>query len=379
MCSIKVPRVNVQRALVITKLTRYEYEKYRYPQFTEKELAIVLQQRGSNYNNLLRRYEVHKTFEKRLVENMHALGIETKVVNRFNYCESDINWADIVFPAGGDGTFILAASKIMDKNKPVIGFNSDPVRSVGHLCLPQKYSVNVKEALSKIVTGKFKWSFRNRIRITLFGQHIFDEPLELNEEQLREPVPFVEPRKHGVQLDFRVHRRKLPFLALNEVFVAEKQATRLSYLELKVGSQARKKIKSTGVCVCTGTGSSAWHANISRVSCQSISQLLNLMNVGEDPQLIAKLCSEFNKQIVFDPESLEMCYTIREYVAGTGGSLEEEGIKPRGYAPWLAIRSRCYDGGLVIDGNVVYNFNDGMLAILQVLEEDTLKSATLDE
>lgn len=69
---------------------------------------------------------------------------------RFNYSQENINWADVIVPTGGDGTFLLAASKIKDNNKPVIGFNSDPNRSEGHLCLPKKYSYNIREALEKL-------------------------------------------------------------------------------------------------------------------------------------------------------------------------------------------------------------------------------------
>lgn len=61
-----------------------------------------------------------------------------------------VNNADVIMPVGGDGTFLLAASRVKDNKKPVIGFNSDPNRSEGHLCLPKKYSANVQEAIKKL-------------------------------------------------------------------------------------------------------------------------------------------------------------------------------------------------------------------------------------
>ena len=82
---------------------------------------------------------------------LRAAGIEIKIVSRFDYTDVNINWADAIITTGGDGTFLLAASKIPHRNKPVIGFNSDPMRSKGHLCLPQKYSVEVKEAIDKLL------------------------------------------------------------------------------------------------------------------------------------------------------------------------------------------------------------------------------------
>lgn len=80
-----------------------------------------------------------------------AAGIETRVVYRFDYSDPNIEWADAIVTTGGDGTFLLAASRMLDRNKPLIGFNSDPTRSKGQLCLPQKYSVDVKEAVDKLL------------------------------------------------------------------------------------------------------------------------------------------------------------------------------------------------------------------------------------
>lgn len=39
-----------------------------------------------------------------------------------------IGWADVIFTAGGDGTFLLAADKVRGQDKPVIGLNTDPNR-----------------------------------------------------------------------------------------------------------------------------------------------------------------------------------------------------------------------------------------------------------
>ena len=85
-------------------------------------------------------------------------------------------WADMVVTTGGDGTFLMGASKILNRGKPVIGINTDPTRSAlyigvdlltlevlrseGHLCLPKHFSFNVKEAIQSIVTGNFRWFFR---------------------------------------------------------------------------------------------------------------------------------------------------------------------------------------------------------------------------
>ena len=63
---------------------------------------------------------------------------------RFEYNDEVVKWADVIVTTGGDGTFLMGASKILNKGKPVIGINTDPARSEGHLCLPKHYSFNIK-------------------------------------------------------------------------------------------------------------------------------------------------------------------------------------------------------------------------------------------
>jgi len=55
-------------------------------------------------------------------------GLECRLIHRYDFHKSLINWADIVFTAGGDGTFLMVASNIYDCRKPVVGINTDPLR-----------------------------------------------------------------------------------------------------------------------------------------------------------------------------------------------------------------------------------------------------------
>lgn len=55
-------------------------------------------------------------------------GLELRVVKRYDYNLDQINWADAIVTAGGDGTFLNAATKVVGRSKPVIGVNTDPLR-----------------------------------------------------------------------------------------------------------------------------------------------------------------------------------------------------------------------------------------------------------
>lgn len=48
------PSFNPTKALVLTKLSRYEFEKLRHSDLNEKELEQALRKRGSDYSNHLK-------------------------------------------------------------------------------------------------------------------------------------------------------------------------------------------------------------------------------------------------------------------------------------------------------------------------------------
>jgi len=60
--------------------------------------------------------------------HFRKFNIEVKIVIKFDYAEKLVQWADAIFTAGGDGTFLMAATKVRDHSKPVIGINTDPIR-----------------------------------------------------------------------------------------------------------------------------------------------------------------------------------------------------------------------------------------------------------
>nr|CAH0107167.1 unnamed protein product [Daphnia galeata] len=388
--SSEVPTFSPKKALVLTKLSRYEFEKLRHKNVSEAQLEDILRKRGSDYNMLLYHHTLHKNCEAMVKNILEEKNIETKVVTRFDYNEGNINWADVIFTAGGDGTFLLGASKIHDPTKTIIGFNSDPTRSEGYLCLPKKYSNNIKNAIDKLLQGKFRWLFRRRIRVTLIGDKIYDVPVELHDQQLNQLenrfLEINEDRDETPKLEESVkNKRIIPVKALNEVFIGEALSARVSYYELAVDGSERTKVKSSGLCVSTGTGSTSWTFNINKLPHQSVSDLMKLIQEEtrlpidyKDQRLIDRITAKFNDNLIFGPEVSLMGYTIRDSLSD--GTLPVPGErKPRGFAKQLNIRSRCFDASLVIDGGLSYSFNDGTVAILDIVDEDALRTIVLNE
>ncbi|KAF4522810.1 hypothetical protein B566_EDAN008071 [Ephemera danica] len=385
-----------KKALIISKLSRYEFERYRQPSLTVAQLEEALRRRGSDYDALLYHHQIHKSSEAAVECTLNSKGIETRTVNRLDFKDSLVEWADAIFTAGGDGTFLLAATRVQDNVKPVIGFNSDPTRSEGFLCLPRHYSDNISGAVDKLCKGQFDWNFRSRIRITLVGDHIFDPPIELHDQQLLHPEYrffdcLQEQHKSATEetseeLENEKQRRVLPVLALNEVFMGERLSARVSYYEVKVNGGRSVKIKSSGLCAATGTGSTSWTFSIGRLGDQSIAQVLQALKTEmpslpelQEQELVQRVTNRYNHSLVFAPDESRMAYVVRDMICASVWPMPKGVVEPRGFANKLEVKSRCGDAALVVDGGVSYNFNDGTVAILELYPKDALRTVTLHE
>lgn len=69
---------------MVSKLSRYEFERNRHRHLTDIELEKMLQKRGTNYDKMMHHHNLHKMFEKRFIDTLRDMGIEVKVVNRYN-------------------------------------------------------------------------------------------------------------------------------------------------------------------------------------------------------------------------------------------------------------------------------------------------------
>jgi len=435
-----------------------------------------------------------------------------QTVDRFNYTEDKIDWADVIITSGGDGTFLMAASKVVTRDKPVIGINSDPTKSVGHLCLPSKYSNHFDQVIELLISGKYQWQYKQRLRVTLLGEAADEEPRELNDirydihgvnqfldqdENLGHasparsrspfqhmlhpqlPSPFItrcpavltpistttsvsqtdiaqiknttteasinicptsnkiketvdpssktsklklasDPDKpapnvpssslsnNTLQTDLStnshknsqptfergrrsfqtvdgkvVHKiRQLKERALNEVFVGETLSARVSYYELSVDNNKMIKMKSSGLTVCTGTGSTSWYYNINKMTEQQVQAIIAIINKvtkstkvkPDDTELIGDITRQFNEALIFAPTEPIMAYSIRDPVDYASAMAHSH----RGSAKRIEVKSRMQNACLVLDGCQFYPFNDGSYALIEMHDEDALKTISLD-
>ncbi|XP_061655354.1 NAD kinase 2, mitochondrial isoform X2 [Phyllopteryx taeniolatus] len=274
------------KVAVVTKTTRYEFEqqRYRYAGLCEEDLKHLLAMKGSSYSGLLERHNIHTNNVEHIVKSLQKEGIDVQVVKRGEYDTEVVQWADAIISAGGDGTMLLVASKVLSKDKPVVGVNTDPERSEGHLCLPVKYTRKFPEALGKLCRGEFRWQWRQRIRLHLEGTGINPTPLDLHEQQLsleqhsqaHRITTMDNQQKTGTLNESFLKPSLLPVRSLNEIFIGESLSSRASYYEISVDDGPWEKQKSSGLSICTGTGSKAWSYNINKLAEQAVNEILKI-------------------------------------------------------------------------------------------------------
>ncbi|XP_045923173.1 NAD kinase 2, mitochondrial isoform X1 [Micropterus dolomieu] len=389
---------NPGKVAVVTKTTRYEFEqqRYRYAGLSEEDLKHLLAMKGSSYSGLLERHNIHTNNVEHIVRSLRKEGIEVRVVKRGEYDEEVVRWADAIISAGGDGTMLLVASKVLSKDKPVVGVNTDPERSEGHLCLPVRYTRAFPEALEKLCRGEFRWLWRQRIRLHLEGTGINPTPVDLHEQQLSleqhsqaHRITTMDSRRSTtptpVMWTGRLHESfskpsLLPIRSLNEIFIGESLSSRASYYEISVDDGPWEKQKSSGLSICTGTGSKAWSYNINKLVEQAVEDILKIgksqtgLDIPLNPDFIEKVTDEYNESLVFSPDDRRLFYSIREPIVNRVFSSSRQ----RGFASKVCVRSRCWDACMVVDGGTSFEFNDGAIATISMSEEDELRTVLLE-
>ncbi|KAL0965686.1 hypothetical protein UPYG_G00284460 [Umbra pygmaea] len=391
------------KVAVVTKMTRYEFEqqRYRFSELSEEDLKHLLALKGSSYLGLLERHNIHTRNVEHIVKSLQNEGIEVHVVKRGEYDEETVSWADAIVSAGGDGTMLLVSSKVFNKDQPVLGVNTDPERSEGHLCLPVHYTHAFPEAIRKLCRGQFKWQWRQRIRLHLEGTGINPTPVNLHEQQLSLEQHNQAHRSTVMQAQRSESESVskpylLPVRGLNEIFIGESLSSRVkcnslnphltfslhraSYYEISVDDGPWEKQKSSGLSICTGTGSKAWSYNINKLVEQAVEEVLKIgkTQAGVDfpvsQDLIEKVTDEYNESLVFGPEEGRMFFSIREPIVNRVFSSSRQ----RGFANRVCVRSRCWDAWMVVDGGTSFEFNDGAIATITMNEEDKLKTVLLE-
>ncbi|KAH8863428.1 NAD kinase 2, mitochondrial [Schistosoma japonicum] len=405
--SEQLPIFKPKTALILAKLSKYDCEKSTEINSNDDQLRTHIERKGYNANLLIARHEAHyvKLFELKNALRDH--GLEVHVVDRYNYSLDSVKWADVIFTAGGDGTFLLGASKILHPNKPLIGFNTDPLFSHGFLCLPKWCSSNVSTTIDLLLSRHFQWLWRQRIRVTVThskGTQLIMQPLDKNKpisQNIYETELLNSSLDDSTSCQLfpssfcanEMTTTLLPVFALNEVFVGAALSASVSIYDISVDAgKSTERQKSSGVVISTGTGSTSWSHQINKLSKPNIQKLLEIIqqinpinsnsilkhctnsNVTELSCLIETIESLYNKSFIFSPEDCKMMYTVRDPL--NNGLFKV--THPHGFATELYVRSLMDEGHLVFDSGITFPFTSGSIAKFTIIPSDSLCCVQLD-
>ncbi|CAK5064607.1 unnamed protein product [Meloidogyne enterolobii] len=154
-----------KRAVIVSKssLLEYEFEKLGKPFKSFDDQQLITQQR----------HDQQQQYIASISKELERHNIEYRVVKRRQYSDEFVDWGDLIISAGGDGTFLTAAKRVINSNKPVIGINTDPIGSEGFLCLTGKSRHPADEVIRQFLADAalpgFRWLWRQRIRVTFLN------------------------------------------------------------------------------------------------------------------------------------------------------------------------------------------------------------------
>lgn len=97
---------------------------------------------------------------------------------------------------------------------------------------------------------------------------------------------------------------------------------RVSRYEVSVDEAVAVPQKSSGLLVCTGTGSSSWYRSLHQVDVHLVARLLSLASASHsDNATAAEVAERFNRDLVFPSDSPLMAYSVRELITNRTFSL----------------------------------------------------------
>ena len=333
---------NPSKVLVVQKRTRLVRETLRHPCYLEN-----LQSAGRLEDKIAikTRHDVHEANLSTILTELNKYFEHVKLVDTIT--NSHLEWADMFISAGGDGTYLNVASQL-EGGKMLIGLNTDPDRSVGHLCARSRHSHNLKYVIKELANGKCTFIKRSRLHVKLTYPCIGD---------------FTEV--------------EIPKYALNDVYIGETSPTRLSYLELKIDNFPVEKQKSSGFLICTGSGSTAWGYHVNCLDFYrsdkflSILQDMGILKNKPSNSEITNVMQRFNESFVFNANDRRMKYITREALQNN----VFKAANTQGYAKSVTVRSLCWNGKIVMDGiQRKFNFDDGVIANFTTSDKDSINS-----
>lgn len=82
-----------------------------------------------------------------------------------------------------------------------------------------------------------------------------------------------------------------------QVFIAENAPATVSYLDISVNDGDFIMTKNSGICICTGSGSSSWNFTMNRISREVVQKLFSIS--GYKHSNIDNIVEKYNNSLRF--------------------------------------------------------------------------------
>lgn len=264
------------RIFCVLKRTELEYH-----QSTQERASRLSRLSPSKLEALTESANNQRSFVETLKNLTRSLGLPVEYFTESQLDQIKPASKDLVLSVGGDGTFLNCARHF--DQATLLGLNSDyqPKAGPGSFgALTQVNRTNLEERLQDLAQGRFRVDRWNRLQTEINGQLI-------------------------------------PRYALNEIYYGQPLAYRTCDLNITQNGIA-EDFNCSGVLVCTGMGSHAWHYNAGGSPFSNELEAFGFRVLF--PNLKRPL--KFSSGIVSSRHSITLSPERDDYVLSFDGSLE---------------------------------------------------------
>lgn len=120
---------------------------------------------------------------------------------------------------------------------------------------------------------------------------------------------------------------------------------RFSFGKFQVDDGKFERHKSSGLLVCTGTGSTAWTINACRIPPEEVIKVCKAVGVPTTKQKAWEITQQLEKDTIFPPTSNQLHFFVREPVINQLYSA----TRVRGMCSKITVLPRLLRGGIVVD------------------------------
>lgn len=228
---------------------------------------------------------IHITVADQIIQAFKDSGRQVHVTRDYLLTDQDFEDKDLIVSLGGDGTFLKTASMVKLRTMPILGVNTDPSRSVGHLTsIKIPYDDRNKEIpvlMDYIQKEHFNFIYKDRI---LLDKQDADTGKSIKKSY-----------------------------ALNEIFIAERNVGTSSIYRLNADDKFVGKFKSSGFLMCTGTGSTGWLQSAKRTTDGDVIAGLNRLGFSKECQdVVHGIALDLSLKTAFPLDRNELYYYVRE-------------------------------------------------------------------